>query len=66
MSDTPSAELHIEPAHRREGIAGGGGDTGWVLSEELRWEFGGGWVDSGQLYWINQFFFCCFLGLWFV
>lgn len=31
-----------------------------MLSEELRWEFGGGWVDSGQLYWINQFFFVVF------
>lgn len=50
--------------HPREGGDCRGGDRGWgVLSEELRLgDFGGGWVDPGRLYWINQFF----LGLWFV
>lgn len=45
--------------HPQEG-GGYRGETGvgWVgiLSEELRWEFRGGWVDPGQLYWINHFF----------
>lgn len=61
MSDTPSAELHIDPTHWRVGAAGGRRGLG-VLSEEFRWGFVGGWVDPRQLYWINQFF----LGLWFV
>lgn len=59
MSDTPSAELHTE-THPQEGGSYWG--EGGVLSEVLRWEFWGGWVDPGQLYWINHFF----LGLWFV
>lgn len=56
MSDTPSAELHTEPTHRRVGVEGWGGGEVDVLIEELRWEFRGGWVDPGQLYWINHFF----------
>lgn len=36
MSDTPSAELHTEPTHRRVGMTGVGDGGVGVLSEVLR------------------------------
>lgn len=56
MSDTPSAELRTEPTRRRVGVTGG--RWGWGCSEwGAKMGIGGAWVDPGQLYWINQYFF---------
>lgn len=41
MSDTPSAEIHFEPAHRKEGKTRGVA----VQNEELSSGIGGGWVS---------------------
>lgn len=41
MSDTPSAELHTEPAHGRVGITGEGAGRVGVQNEELRCEMEG-------------------------
>lgn len=51
MSDTPSAELFTELAHRE-----GGSCRGMVKGGSFQLMIRGGWVDPGQLNWINQFF----------